>query len=184
MIAERLFSKGKSKGMDMKKAHVAMAVEEPGANYGVMRSDGVKDVMKEYGITSFEIIDAGGLESATVQSRQTSYLLAHPETKFFIGLGGICTDRIASSLKAAGYKPGEILAGGFDPTPGTVAGLKDGYVEATVDAQQYLQGYYPIVVLYMVRRYGFKPNNIDTGGYLVDKNNLGNIDKLSPKHIR
>ena len=57
-------------------------------------------------------------------------------------------------------------------------------MEETIDAQQYLQGYYPVVVLYLVRRYGFKPNNIDTGGYLVDKNNLGNIDKLSPKHIR
>jgi simple sugar transport system substrate-binding protein len=184
MIASRVFSKGREKGVNFKKAHVAMGVEVPGANYGIMRSDGVKDIMKEYGISSFEIIDAGGLESATVQSRQTSYLLAHPETTFFIGLGGICTDRIAASLKAAGYKPGEIIAGGFDPTPGTLAGLKNNYVEATIDAQQYLQGYYPIIVLYLVRRYGFKPNNIDTGGYLVDKYNIGNIDKLSPMHIR
>jgi simple sugar transport system substrate-binding protein len=184
MIAARLFAKGKEKGVNFKKAHVAMSVEQPGANYGVMRSDGVKDIMKEYGTTSFEIIDAGGLEQATVQSRQTSYLLAHPETTFFIGLGGICTDRIAASLEAAGYKPGQIVAGGFDPTPGTLAGLKNGYVEATVDAQQYLQGYYPVLVLYLVRRYGFKLNNIDTGGYLVDKNNIGNIDKLSPMHIR
>jgi simple sugar transport system substrate-binding protein len=184
MIAERVFSKGRAKGVDFKKAHVAMSVEEPGANYGVMRSDGVKDVMKDYGISSFDIIDAGGLESATVEARQTSYLLAHPETTFFIGLGGICTDRIAASLKAAGLKPGEVIAGGFDPTPGTLAGLKNNYVEATIDAQQYLQGYYPVLVLYLVRRYGFKPNNIDTGGYLVDKNNIGNIDKLSPMHIR
>jgi len=184
MIASRLFSKGREMGVNFRKAHVAMGVEVPGANYGIMRSDGVKDIMKEYGMTSFEIIDAGGLESATVQSRQTSYLLAHPETTFFIGLGGICTDRIAASLKAAGYKPGEIIAGGFDPTPGTLTGLKNDYVEATIDAQQYLQGYYPIIVLYLVRRYGFKPNDIDTGGYLVDKNNIGNIDKLSPMHIR
>ncbi len=107
MIAARVFAKGKEKGVNFKKAHVAMSVEQPGANYGVMRSDGVKDIMKEYGITSFEIIDAGGLEQATVQSRQTSYLLGHPETTFFIGLGGICTDRIAASLEAAGYKPGQ-----------------------------------------------------------------------------
>ena len=184
MIAERLFKKGREKGWDLTKAHVAMAVEVPGAMYGVVRAEGVKDIMKEYGITSYEIIDAGGLESAIVQSRQTSYLLAHPETKFFIGLGGICTDRIAASLKDAGYKPEEIIGGGFDPCPGTLAGLKEGYVEATIDAQQYLQGYYPVVVLYLVKKYGFSPNDIDTGGFLVDKNNIGTIEKLSPLHIR
>lgn len=184
MIAERMFKKGLEKGWDLTKAHVAMAVEVPGAMYGVVRAEGVKDAMKEYGITSYEIIDAGGLESATVHSRQTSYLLAHPETKFFIGLGGICTDRIAASLEAAGYKPGEIIGGGFDPCPGTITGLKEGYVEATIDAQQYLQGYYPVVVLYLVKKYGFSPNDIDTGGFLVDKNNIGTIEKLSPLHIR
>jgi ABC-type sugar transport system substrate-binding protein len=183
-IARRVFEKGREMGVNFKKAHVAMSVEMPGAMYGVVRSNGVKDVMKEFGITSFDIIDAGGLESATVQSRQTSYLLAHPETTFFIGLGGITTDRAMASLKAAGYKAGEIVAGGFDPTPGTIEGLKSGYVEATIDAQQYLQGYYPVVVLYLVKRYGFSPNDIDTGGFLVDKNNIGTIERLSPMHIR
>jgi len=183
-IAERLFSIGRKKGVNFRKAHVAMSIEAPGQMYEIVRTGGILDVMKEYGITSYEKIDAGGLESAVVQQRQTSYLLSHPETTFFIGIGGITTDRIAASLKAAGYKPGEIIAGGFDPCPGTIAGLKNGYVEATIDAQQYLQGYYPVFVLYLVKKYGFKPNNIDTGGFLVDKNNIGTIEKLSPFKIR
>jgi len=183
IIGRRLFEAGKKKGWDLTKAHVVMPVEVPGAMYGVVRSQGILDAMKEYGITSYEIIDAGGLEMTTVEQRETSYLIAHPETKFIIGLGGICTDRITDSLKAAGYAPGEIIGGGFDTTPGTLTGLKEGYMEATIDQQQYLQGYFAIYVLYLMKRYGFAPN-IDTGGYLVDKDTIGIIEKLSPLHIR
>ncbi|MFQ6065847.1 MAG: substrate-binding domain-containing protein [bacterium] len=183
MIGRRAFQKAKDLGWDLSKAHVAMPVEVPGAMYGVVRSQGIRDAMKEFGITSFEIIDAGGLEMTTVESRETAYLLAHPETTFMFGLGGICTDRLTDSLKAAGKKPGEIIAGGFDCAPGTLNGLKEGYVEATIDQQQYLQGYFAVYVLYLMKKYGFAPQ-IDTGGYLVDKDTIGIIEDLSPKMIR
>ncbi|MEA1964078.1 MAG: substrate-binding domain-containing protein [Candidatus Aerophobetes bacterium] len=184
MVARRLFEKAKELGWDLTKAHVAMPVEVPGAMYGVVRAQGVQDAMKEYGITSFEIIDAGGLEASTVEARETSYLLGHPETTFMIGLGGICTDRITDSLKATGYGPGEILGGGFDCAPGTLTGLKEEYMVATIDQQQYLQGYLGVYVLYLMKKYGFAPN-IDTGGYLVDKETLARVvEELSPLHIR
>jgi len=183
MIARRCFQKAKDLGWDLSKAHVAMPVEVPGAMYGVVRSQGIQDAMKEYGITSSEIIDAGGLEMTTVESRETSYLLAHPETTFMFGLGGIVTDRLTDSLKAAGKKPGEVIAGGFDCAPGTLTGLDEGYVEATIDQQQYLQGYFAVYTLYIMKKYGFTPQ-IDTGGYLVDKDAIGLIKELSPKMIR
>lgn len=184
VIARRLFETAKNKGWNLSKAHVAAAVEVPGANYGVVRSQGIEDAMKEFGISGkIDIIDAGGLEMTTVESRMTSYIIAHPETKFLLGLGGICTDRLMSSLKNAGKKPGQIIAGGFDTAPGTLEGLKAGFVEASIDQQQYLQGYYAIYTLYLMKKYGFAPN-IDTGGYLVDKSNIELIEKFSPMKIR
>ncbi|MCX6090920.1 MAG: substrate-binding domain-containing protein [Candidatus Atribacteria bacterium] len=84
MIGLKLFQTAKEKGIDFSKAHVAMPVEVPGANYGVIRSNGIKRAMAEFGITSSEIIDGGGLEMTTVEQRETSYLLAHPETTFSI----------------------------------------------------------------------------------------------------
>ena len=183
IIGKRLFETGKKKGIDLSKAHVAMPVEVPGAAYGVQRSTGIKKAMEEYGITSYEIIDAGGLEMTTVEKREVSYLLAHPETTFMIGLGGICTDRLATALKDAGKKPGEVIAGGFDCCPGTLEGLKSGYVEATIDQQQYLQGYFAVICGYLYKWAGFMPN-IDTGGYLVDKDTIGIIEKFSPLHVR
>jgi simple sugar transport system substrate-binding protein len=181
IIARTLFNAAKAKGIDLTKAHVAMAAEVPGAMYATVRSAGVKEAMKEFGITSFEMIDGGGLEMTTNEQRETAYLVAHPETTFMMGAGGICTDRLTSSLKAAGKKPGEVLAGGFDATPGTVEGLKTDYVLASIDQQQYLQGYFAVIVLYLYNKYGLTPN-IDTGGYLITKDNLGLIQKLSGKY--
>jgi len=178
MIGTKLFEEGKVKGLDLAKAHVAMFAEVPGAAYATVRSAGVQDAMALFGITSFELGDAGGLEMTTVEQRMTAYLTAHPETTFFMGAGGICTDRLTSALKAAGKQPGEVIAGGFDAAPGTVEGLKTGYVLASIDQQQYLQGYFAIVTLFLYNLYGLTPN-IDTGGYLITKDNLGLIEKYS-----
>ncbi|MBA7472395.1 hypothetical protein ES707_07719 [subsurface metagenome] len=179
VIATRLFQEGEAAGVDFATAHVGMAAEVPGAMYATVRSQGVHDAMADFGITSFEMIDAGGLEATTVEERQTAYLIAHPETTFFMGAGGICTDRVTSSLKAAGLEPGEVIAGGFDCAPGTVEGLKEGYITATIDQQQYLQGYFAVYTLYLYNKYGLTPN-IDTGGYLIDTPEiLGIIEELS-----
>jgi len=183
-LAVRLFEEGKKKGLDLSKAHVAMPVEVPGAMYGVVRSDGVKKAMEEFGITSSEIIDAGGLEMTTVEQRLTSYLISHPEATFMIGLGGIVTDRITDALKAVGRQPGEVIAGGFDMTPGTLVGLKEGYMTAAIDSQQYLAGFYGVLVLYHYKLYGFLPT-VKTGGFLIDSpEKIEQIEVLSKDYIR
>lgn len=183
MIARAVFEAAKKSGKNMKDLKVAAAVEVPGANYGVVRSQGIKDAMQEYGIAGdIEIIDAT-LEMTTAESRITSYLIGHSDTDCLFGLGGITTDRLTSSLKNARKEPGQIFAGGFDATPGTLSGLKTDYMVASIDQQQYLQGYFSVYVLYLMKQYGFAPQ-IDTGGYLITKDNIALIEKLSPQNIR
>jgi len=183
MIARAVFEAAKKSGKNMKDLKVAAAVEVPGANYGVVRSQGIKDAMQEYGIAGdIEIIDAT-LEMTTAESRITSYLIGHSDTQCLFGLGGITTDRLTSSLKNARKEPGQIFAGGFDATPGTLSGLKTDYMVASIDQQQYLQGYFSVYVLYLMKQYGFAPQ-IDTGGYLITKDNIALIEKLSPQNIR
>jgi simple sugar transport system substrate-binding protein len=181
MLALKLFTAGKDKGIDMATAHVAMAAEVPSANYAVTRASGVKQAMGEFGITSFEMIDGGGIDATVNEQRETAYLLAHPETTFMMGAGGVCTQSLTSSLKNAGKAAGEIVAGGFDAAPGTVEGLKSDFLLASIDQQQYLQGYLAVAVLVLYNLYGLTPN-IDTGGYLITKENIALIEKLSGKY--
>ncbi len=182
MLGLKVFGDAKAKGVDLTKAKVGFAAEVPTAMYAQVRSTGVNDAMKELGVPgNLDIIDGGGIEMTTNEQRETAYLLAHADTNFMLGAGGICTDRLSTSLKNAGKKPGDVWAGGFDTSPGTVQGLKDGYLLASIDQQQYLQGYFAVSVLVLYNKYGLTPN-IDTGGYLVTKDNLGLIEKLSGKY--
>ena len=183
MIGLAVFKAAKESGKNMKNLNVAAAVEVAGANYGVVRSQGIQDAMDYYGIPGkIEIIDCT-LEMTTAESRITSYLIGHKDTDCIFGLGGITTDRLTSALKNAKKKPGQILAGGFDATPGTLTGLDTDYMVASIDQQQYLQGYFSVYVLYLMDKYGFAPQ-IDTGGYLITKDNIDLIKTLSPKNIR
>ncbi len=182
MLGLKVFSEAKAKGADMAKAKVGFAAEVPTAAYAQVRSAGIKDAMAEFGITSeLQIIDGGGIEMTTNEQRITAFLLANPDVTFMFGAGGICTDRLSTSLANAGKKAGEVWAGGFDAAPGTVQGLKDGFLTASIDQQQYLQGYHAVSTLVLYNLYGLTPN-IDTGGYLITKDNLGVIEKYSGKY--
>jgi simple sugar transport system substrate-binding protein len=183
MIGRAVFEAAKKAGKNMSNLKVAAAVEVPGANYGVVRGSGIQQAMQEYGIRGdLEIVDAT-LDMTTAESRITSYLIGHSDVDCIFGLGGITTDRITSALKNAKKRPGQVLAGGFDATPGTLTGLETNYMVASIDQQQYLQGYFSVYVLYLMKKYGFAPQ-IDTGGYLITKDNIELIKSLSPKNIR
>jgi simple sugar transport system substrate-binding protein len=183
MIGRAVFAAAKAKGWNLATMKVACAVEVAGANYGVVRSSGIMDAMEEYGIPGKpEIVDCT-LEMTTAEQRITSYIIAHPDVKLMFGLGGITTDRLTSAMKNAGKKAGDILGGGFDAAPGTLTGLEENYMVASIDQQQYLQGYFSVYVLYLMKKYGFAPQ-IDTGGFLITKDNIKLIKELSPKNIR
>jgi simple sugar transport system substrate-binding protein len=183
MIGRAVFAAAKAKGADMSKLKVACAVEVAGANYGVVRSSGIADAMAEYGIPGKPDIVDCTLDMTTAEQRITSYVIAHKDVGAMFGLGGICTDRLTSGMKNAGKKPGDIPGGGFDAAPGTLTGLETGYMVASIDQQQYLQGYFSVYVLYLMKKYGFAPQ-IDTGGFLITKANIDLIKKLSPLNIR
>lgn len=182
-MAQKLFQTAEADGVDFANSRVGFAAEVPGAAYAQVRSLGVQDAMVEFGIPvdNFDMVDAGGLEMTTVESRITDYLLSHPESNFMMGAGGICTDRLTSSLKNAGREPGEVYAGGFDAAPGTLEGIKTGYVICSIDQQQYLQGYFAVYTLFLYNKYGLTPN-IDTGGYLITEETVGLIEDLSGKY--
>jgi simple sugar transport system substrate-binding protein len=182
-IGRAVFAAAKAKGWDLSDMKVACAVEVAGANYGVVRSSGIMEAMKEYGISGKPDIVDCTLDMTTAEQRITSYIIAHPDVKLMFGLGGICTDRLTSGMKNAGKKAGDILGGGFDAAPGTLTGLETGYMVASIDQQQYLQGYFSVYVLYLIKKYDLRPN-IDTGGYLITKDNIALIKKLSPMHVR
>jgi simple sugar transport system substrate-binding protein len=84
------------------------------------------------------------------------------------------TGFLASALSGTGLA-GKIPAGGFDTLPQTLSGIKSGVVNFTIDQSPYLQGFMPVIYLYLYNLSGglVYPPNTDTGLTFVTKSNVG-----------
>jgi simple sugar transport system substrate-binding protein len=113
-----------------------------------------------------------------------AYIQAHPALKA-IGLQhGSVTGVMADALKKAGKKPGEIIVGGIDLAPATIAGLKSGYVSATLDQLLYLQGFVPVLQCVMTAKYKMPGLYLNTGAGVVTPQTIGGLVDLIDKGIR
>ncbi|MFZ1963804.1 MAG: substrate-binding domain-containing protein [Roseiarcus sp.] len=113
-----------------------------------------------------------------------AYIQAHPKLTA-IGLQhGSVTGVMADALKKAGKKPGEIIVGGIDLAPATIAGLKSGYVSATLDQLLYLQGFIPVLQCVMTAKYKMPGLSLNTGAGTVNPKTIGGLVDLIDKGIR
>jgi len=74
-------------------------------------------------------------------------------------------------LRSKGLK----VAGGVDLVPETLAAVKDGHLDYTIDQQPYLQGFLPVLALYLYKISGglISPAETNTGLLFVTKDNVG-----------
>jgi simple sugar transport system substrate-binding protein len=66
------------------------------------------------------------------------------------------------------------VAGGFDLIPETLASIKAGDLDYTIDQQPYLQGFLPVLYLYLYKVSGglMFPSQTNTGLLFVTKDNV------------
>ncbi len=114
----------------------------------------------------------------------TGYLSSHPDCKMILIDHGALTSQAENFLRAAGVKPDEIFVGGFSLSPATATAIEDGYVDLVSEMQPYLLGYLSVAQIVLTKKYGFTGLELDTGGGLVHKDNIGLIAPLAKKGIR
>jgi simple sugar transport system substrate-binding protein len=151
-----------------------------------VRTIGILDGLEEAGLVVdyLEIDDATNADPANGVSTFTGYASANPDLKaIFIDHGNL-TSTIPTYMEAAGLEPGSIYAAGFDLSPATVQGVKDGYINLVIDQQQYLQGFLAILQLCLTEKYGFSGLFVNTGGGFVDETNIDIIAPLVDQQIR
>ncbi len=141
--------------------------------------DGVVDALKDAGLEVDTLVISAEVDADYSQAAPVivGYLQSHPDVKAIGTQHGGVTGTYAQALKAAGKKPGEVVAGGIDLTPATIDGLKDGYVTVTLDQQLYLQGFLPVVQCVLTRKYGIAGMRMNTAGGVITPES---IDKLVP----
>ncbi|MCH9837019.1 MAG: sugar ABC transporter substrate-binding protein [Ilumatobacter sp.] len=122
---------------------VLCAYQEQG-NVGLEeRCNGLAETFE--GDTEIEFM---GLDADTTEQQNTinAYLAADPDIDGVLGVGPVIT---MSALRAAQDLGRELTIGGFDLTPELLSAIEAGDVAFTVDQQQYLQGYMPVLLLYL-----------------------------------
>jgi simple sugar transport system substrate-binding protein len=150
------------------------------------RTLGITDALAAAGMTVdyYEIDDATNKDAANGVPTFTGYASSHPNVKAVFFDHGNLTSAIPTLMKAANLQPGKIFAAGFDMSPATVQGIKDGYISLVIDQQEYLQGFMAVEQLCLTKKYGFGGLFINTGAGFVDKSNIDAIAPLVTGQIR
>ena len=161
--------------------HIVIPEEVPGMSYAVNRSAGIIDAMNEIGVTAEEL-DAG-YERAETTRRISAYLIGHPETQGRLNVGGLTTEIAGMVVEDLNLQK-KVVVGGFDLLPNTGPAIKKGITKAVIDQQPYLQGYYTVVQLAMIKYGKFAAFDIDTGRGIVDASNIDEVLDLVKQRIR
>jgi simple sugar transport system substrate-binding protein len=104
-----------------------------------------------------------------------SYLQAHPQVNAVMTLNSAIGTALVTDLSGKSIKIGT-----FDLDSAVVSDLQSGSLDFAIDQQQYLQGYLPIVTLYLyLKAHGnsVSPGNVlDTGPLVVSKSNVSQVE--------
>ncbi|MGB9757034.1 MAG: sugar ABC transporter substrate-binding protein [Candidatus Bipolaricaulaceae bacterium] len=144
-----------------------------------LRAKGFIEVMSQAGVPAEKL--AIGTDPTQAVDIIRGYFAKHPETDAIFTLGPLGTLPTVTFLKEQGLA-GKVMLGCFDLDEVTLKAIKEGIAMFTVTQQQYLQGYLPIVWLYLYNKYGFLPaSDILTGPGFVDSSNVKMVEELIVK---
>ena len=157
-------------------AKALVAIHEPGHIGLEARARGIIEVLtSELGATVEKLdITQDPTRALTILR---SFLTANPDTKAIFTLGPLGAIPAIRLVREENLK-GKVLLASFDLDPTVVQAIKEGLVDATVDQQQYLQGFMAVVQLYLYARFGLQPVDYDTGRGLVDASNVDLVEEL------
>ncbi|MEO6012550.1 MAG: substrate-binding domain-containing protein [Devosia sp.] len=89
---------------------------------------------------------------------------------------GVFTPALAKAVAQAKLT-GKLCSYGFDLGPAQQAGLKSGDLTGSLGQQPFLQGFWPVMQLYLQIDRGISGANLDTRAQLVTKDSVGNVGK-------
>ncbi|OYT62986.1 MAG: hypothetical protein B6U69_00325 [Thermofilum sp. ex4484_15] len=145
-----------------------------------LRAIGCEDALKEAGLIVDRVSHPPSVYGNPAEGIPyvVGYYTAHPDVKLMVFDGGGTTAAVEEYIKAIHKKPGEIICIGFDLTPGSVKAIRDGYLQLIIDQQPYLQGFLTVLNLFLSKKYGFAGLYIDTGGAIIGRWNVEQVEKL------
>jgi simple sugar transport system substrate-binding protein len=171
-IGQDLKKAGEKMGERIKAAvgsgEVGLFIATPGSANLQPRIEGAEKVLKGTGITTHAV--ATGAAVTQEQPAIEAWYQSHKNAKGMYAVDGGSTESLAKVMQKLGLA-GKVHAGGFDLTEQTQKLLSEGDIEFTIDQQPYLQGFLPVLELFMYKVSGTLTGmaEVDTGLKFLDK---------------
>jgi simple sugar transport system substrate-binding protein len=177
-VGQALYLSGQQMGERIKSlvptpGEIAIFIATPGTGNIQPRYDGAASILTPAGYTVKEI--ATGAATAAEQAAEKAYLIGNKaKIKGAFAVDAGSTELLGPTLASVGLA-GKIPAGGFDLTSGTLTAIQAGQLDFTIDQEPYLQGFLPVLYLYLFNLTGGLsiPPDTDTGLTFVTKSNVG-----------
>ncbi len=150
-------------------------IATPGASNIQPRIDGAKSAIKSSGKNINFTAVTSGAELPKENTTINAYVLAHKSSlKGIFAVDAGSTQTVGAIIKKYSLQ-GKVASGGFDLTPQTLQSIKGGFLDFTIDQQPYLQGFLPVIALYLFNLSGglVSPAETNTGLTFVTKANVG-----------
>ena len=150
-------------------------IATPGALNIQPRIDGASDAIKQSG-KPIKFTPVGTNADVTKGlSIIDAYAQGHPNLTGMLAVDAGSTQAVGQVVQK--YKmrdKGLKVAGGFDLVPETLQAIKGGSLDYTIDQQPYLQGFLPVLYLYMYKLSGglVFPSETNTGLLFVTKDSV------------
>ena len=151
-IGQDLFLSGQEMGQHIASlvpsGDVALFIATPGSANIQPRIDGAQAELKKHPGIKVHVVATGAAVPAEL-SVINSYAVGHPTTKGLFAVDAGSTQGLAQVIRKSGLRAKGVKGGGYDLTPVTETLLKAGEIDFTIDQQPYLQGFLPILQLYL-----------------------------------
>jgi simple sugar transport system substrate-binding protein len=152
-IGQDLFVSGQEMGkriVDLVgEGDVALFIATPGSLNIQPRIDGAIDAIKKSGKPITHNTIATGAALPKELSTIDAYWLGHKDTKGMFAVDAGSTQAVAQVIKKYNLREQGVKGGGYDLLQPTMELLADDQIDFTIDQQPYLQGFLPVLQLFM-----------------------------------
>jgi simple sugar transport system substrate-binding protein len=168
------FSLGQRLAAEVTSGLVAGFIATPGSGNIQPRIDGATAAFKQYSPSVTVSPIATGAQAPDELNAIEAWYLGHKSVSGMFAVDGGSTAGLGQIVEKYSLA-GSVHTGGFDLEPTTLQEVQKGNLEFTIDQQPYLQGFIPVVQLFLYKLSGglMQPAETDTGLLFVTKSTVG-----------
>ena len=177
-VGQDLYQSGYDMGQkiatEVTSGDILVGISQPGSLNVQPRLDGLQAALKSAApAVTVHTVDTGAAQADELNAMESAYQgLKAAKGIYAVDAGS--TASIAEMIGRYGIT-GQVHAGGFDLLTDTIKGVHSGALDFTIDQSAYMQGFLPVLYLYMYRLTGTLvfPPATDTGLTFVTSSNVG-----------